>query len=79
MAVSMIRRIAVALVGLLVAINWSPAARAEIFHLTTGGTIEGKLLNTLSDPSPRYVIKTSTGRIVLETSSVVRIEQKSEL
>jgi len=79
MAILMIRRIAVVLVGLLVASNWSPAARAEIFHLSTGGTIEGKLLNTLSAPSPRYVIKTRTGRIVLETSRVVRIEQKSEL
>ena len=74
-----LRRIPLVLAGLLLASSWSLPAAAEIFHLTTGGMVEGKLVNTLAEPTPRYVIRTSTGRIVLETNKVVRIEQKSEL
>ena len=65
--------------GLLLACYGSFPVGAEVFHLTTGGTIEGKLINTLNEPTPRYVIKTQTGRIVLEKIRVVRIEQKPEV
>jgi hypothetical protein len=73
------RTCGILIAGLLYASSLPGTVRAEVFHLVTGGTIEGKLLNTLSDPSPRYVIKTSTGRIVLETNKVVRIERKPDV
>ena len=79
MAALSTRRIPGILAGFLLACYGSFPAGAEVFHLTTGGTIEGKLINTLSEPTPRYVIKTVSGRIVLEKSRVVRIEQKPEV
>ncbi len=67
------------LIGFLFALYAVVPAGAEVFHLSTGGTIEGKLINTLAQPTRRYVIKTATGKIILETSRVVRIEQKSDV
>lgn len=63
----------------LLAAGVSRSVPAEVFHLTNGGTLEGKLVNTLSSPTPRYVIQTDYARIVLETSKVVRVEQKPDL
>ncbi len=63
----------------LLIVGLSQPVQAEVFHLVNGGTLEGKLVNTLSSPTPRYVIQTDVARIVLETSQVLRIEQKPDL
>lgn len=52
--------------------------RADEFQLVTGGVLTGDLLNPDESPRRQYVIKTVSGRLVLEAKQVVRVNLKSE-
>ena len=51
--------------------------RADEFQLATGGTLTGELLNPDEAPRSKYVIKTTSGRLVLDAKQVVRVNLKS--
>ncbi len=51
--------------------------RADEFQLVTGGILTGELLNLDQTPRSQYVIKTKSGRLVLEAKQVVRVKLKS--
>ncbi len=50
-----------------------PGAGADVFHLTTGGTVEGKLLSTGEDGT--YEIRTVAGIVHVPGDAVQRIEE----
>lgn len=53
--------------------------RAEVFVLTTGGRIEGELLNPDEKPRTTYLVKTSSGGMVtLGSKQVEKVVVKSE-
>ncbi|RCS54776.1 HEAT repeat domain-containing protein [Bremerella cremea] len=45
-------------------------AQAEVFHLASGGTLEGTLLNPDQSPRVTYEVQTEKGKLVLGRSSV---------
>ncbi|QDU76705.1 hypothetical protein Pan97_37600 [Bremerella volcania] len=45
-------------------------AQAEIFHLTSGGTIEGTLLNPDESPRSTYQVQTDSGTLILGRTTV---------
>ncbi|GAA4439815.1 HEAT repeat domain-containing protein [Bremerella cremea] len=45
-------------------------AQAEIFHMASGGTIEGTLLNPDQSPRTTYEVKTDSGTLVLGKTTV---------
>ena len=49
---------------------------AETFHLSTGSTIEGKLLNIDQVPRTTYEIETSIGKLVLSVKQVRKVVSK---
>jgi len=51
--------------------------RADEFQLVTGGTLSGELLNPDETPRSQYVIKTASGRLVLDAKQVARVNLKS--
>jgi hypothetical protein len=52
---------------------------AETFHLSTGSTIEGKLLNPDQDPRTTYEIETSVGKLVLSAKQVRMVASKPQV
>jgi len=58
--------------------SWHRPALAEVFVLTTGGRVEGRLLNPDESPRQQYVIQTPSGsRITLARSQVLRVLRPS--
>jgi hypothetical protein len=54
-------------------------ARAAVFALANGGSLEGRLLNPDEKPRETYVVQTPLGvQITLQRTQVVRVEEKSE-
>ncbi|PQO25211.1 hypothetical protein C5Y96_25225 [Blastopirellula marina] len=45
-------------------------AQAEIFHLSSGGTVEGKLLNPDESPRSTFQVQTDSGTLVLGRTTV---------
>ena len=61
------------LLVLLTASVLSPAPlRADIFHLASGGKVEGEWLNKEEKPLLRYVVKQPSGLVVKLTQDQVR-------
>ncbi len=57
--------------------QWPVAARAETLLLTTGGRIEGEILNRDEVPRQTYVVRTDSGmEIVLPRSAVKKVEHQ---
>ncbi|MGE0758748.1 MAG: HEAT repeat domain-containing protein [Pirellulaceae bacterium] len=55
------------------------AAQADIFYLTSGGRVEGELLNPNESPRQTYWLQTShRGRVRLTRPQVERVEARSE-
>lgn len=52
-------------------VAWQPAAPADVFHLHTGGMIEGQLV---AIESGQYRIRTVVGQVTIATSAVERVE-----
>jgi len=55
-----------------------PAAHADTFFLSTGGKIEGDLLNRNENPRTTFVVTTGVGSITLSAETVLRVEEKSQ-
>ena len=56
----------------------SLSAQADLFELTSGGQIEGELLNLKENPRISYVVKTEAGQITLPRATVKQVIEKSE-
>ena len=52
---------------------------AETFHLSTGSTLDGKLLNPDQNPRTTYEIATSVGKITLAAKQVARVVTKPQV
>ena len=64
------RMVAITLIGVLCC---AEVARAEVFHLASGGTIEGVLLNPDESPRSTYEVKTDSGTLVLGKTQVRQV------
>jgi hypothetical protein len=59
--------------------SYGPAVRADYFFLSSGGRIEGRLLNPDESPRKTYELETTFGgRVVLADEQVERVVVKSE-
>ena len=64
----------VAIVSAVLSAAVSPAARGEVFVLSTGGQVVGKLLNPDESPRTKFVIETTAGsRITLAVAQVKQV------
>ena len=55
----------------------SNVARAEVFVLTQGGRIEGRLVNADQQPRATYVVATITGEVTLAADQVEEVISKT--
>ncbi|PHS15800.1 MAG: hypothetical protein COA78_04495 [Blastopirellula sp.] len=55
----------------------SLSAQADLFKLTSGGQIEGELVNLRENPRISYVVKTEAGQITLPRATVKQVIEKS--
>lgn len=68
------------LVGSVVFLAACPPTLGDVFHLSNGGRIEGKLLNPDQKPRANYVVKSGLGAtLTLAPEQVERVVVKSEL
>jgi hypothetical protein len=68
-----VQRSCLALVtALLIACVFAAPAGAEVFHLHSGGTVHGELVNRDQAPRTEYVVKTSSGGEVTIPSEQVK-------
>jgi hypothetical protein len=66
------------LLPLGLAVLLAGAVRADVFHLTGGGRIEGELLNAEESPRTTYVVRlASGGTVTLARKQVERVENRS--
>ena len=75
-----IRTLAVALIGAIVGLAAPRRATADVFHLSNGGRIEGKLLNPDQRPRANYIVKSGLGAtLTLAQDQVTRVDVKSAM
>ncbi len=70
----------VCLTGAAVLMTATPSAWGDVFHLSNGGRIEGKLLNPDQRPRANYVVKSGLGAtLTLAQDQVARVVVKSDM
>ncbi len=70
----------VCLTGAAVLMTATPSAWGDVFHLSNGGHIEGKLLNPDQRPRANYVVKSGLGAtLTLAQDQVARVVVKSDM
>lgn len=63
-------RFASLIIAAVITLGGCAVAQAEIFHLSSGGTIEGKLLNPDESPRSTFQVQTDSGTLVLGRTTV---------
>lgn len=58
------------IVSLTITVGCCAVVQAEIFHLSSGGTVEGTLLNPDESPRSTFQVKTDNGTLVLGRTAV---------
>jgi hypothetical protein len=58
---------------LLLTLSLVSSAAADVFVLSTGGQVEGELLNANEQPREKYVIKTSVGELTLRKDQIKEV------
>ena len=75
----MVRQFTQAFLLLIGALGFATPARADLFVLTSGGQVEGELLNPARKSSENYVVKTQLGgQLTLAKSQVEHVFVRSE-
>jgi hypothetical protein len=66
------------LLGLLPSLFVARSAKSDLFYLTSGGRVEGELLNPNESPRQAYVVNTESGKVTLKSTQVDRVILKSD-
>lgn len=64
------------LVILTAVISLNSDAQADTFQLSSGSTLNGKLLNPEQEPRVNYIIETAFGKVTLDAKQVVKVVTK---
>lgn len=67
-----------AIVSFTIVVGSGADVRGEIFHLSSGGTVEGTLLNPDQSPRVTYEVQTNKGKLVLGRTTVRDVVAFSE-